>query len=76
MIKKTTTSTNIQLRLPEGLNARVEKAAKIAQSEKNDFIRSCLDQFIREKYEKDEELLAKIREIVNEAIHTMSNIQC
>ena len=64
-------STNIQLRLPEGLNSRVERAAKMAQSEKNDFIRSCLDQYIREKYEKDEELLARIREIVFEAKGTM-----
>ena len=67
MEKKTVKSANIQLRLPNGLNSRVEKAAAIAKSEKNDFIRSCLDQFIREKYEKDDELLQRIREIIMEA---------
>ena len=64
-------SANIQLRIPDGLNTRIEKAAVVAQSEKNDFIRSCLDQFIREKYEKDEALLSRIREIVFEAKGTM-----
>lgn len=57
-------SKNIQLRIPIGLNERIEKAAITAKSEKNDFIRSSLDQYVREKYEKDEELLSKIERML------------
>lgn len=64
-------SANVQLRIPIGLYERIEKAATKAKSEKNDFIRLCLDQYLREHCERDEALLERIREIVADQCKTL-----